>query len=77
MQGAGYPVAEVARLALGIVRLIITDVAYPGRSFHVVAAAHFFTLPNSSLKLKLFNIMHLLADKGKRREIKKGPVVDD
>ena len=43
MQGAGHPI-EVTGLALALVRFIITDVANPGGSFHIVAAAHSFSL---------------------------------
>ena len=44
MQRTGHPEAEVARFALGIVSFVITDVADPGRSFHVVVAAHICAL---------------------------------
>jgi hypothetical protein len=76
MQGAGHPIAKVAGLALGLVRFIITDVANPGGSFHIVAAAHTFSRGLFSI-LKLSSIMHVPEDKGKRLRSKKGIVVDD
>ena len=76
MQGTGHPIAEVAGLALGLVRFIITDVTNPGGSFHVVAAAHAFSRVKF-LILRLSSIMHLPEDKGKRLRSKKGIVVDD
>ena len=48
MQRAGHPVAEVARFTLGVVGFVITDVANPGGSFHVVAAAHIRALQLST-----------------------------
>ena len=48
MQRAGHPVAEVTRFTLGVVRFVITDVANPGGSFHVVAAAHIRALQLST-----------------------------
>ena len=77
MQGAGHSIAEVTGVALGVIRFIITDVANPGGSFHIVAAAHAFSLEFKFLILKLPSIMHLLEDKGKRLRSKKGIVVDD
>jgi len=44
MQGAGHSIAEVTGVALGVIRFIITDVANPGGSFHIVAAAYAFSL---------------------------------
>ena len=43
MQGAGHSIAEVTGVALGVIRFIITDVANPGGSFHIVAAAYAFS----------------------------------
>ena len=77
MQGACHSIAEVTGVALGVIRFIITDVANPGGSFHVVAAAYAFSLEFKSLILKLGSIMHLLEDKGKGLRSKKGIVVDD
>jgi len=76
MQGAGHSIAEVTGLALGVIRFIITDVANPGGSFHIVAAAYAFSRVKF-LMLKLSSIMHLLEDKGKSLRSKKGIVVDD
>ena len=76
MQGAGHSIAEVTGVALGVIRFIITDVANPGGSFHIVAAAHAFSRVKF-LILKLASIMHLLEDKGKRLRSKKSIVVDD
>jgi len=76
MQGAGHPIAEVAGLALALVRFIITDVTNPGGSFHIVAAAHAFS-QGKFLILKLSSIMPLPEDKGKGPSSKKGLVVDD
>ena len=77
MQGAGHSIAKVTRLTLGVIRLVITDVANPGGSFHVVTAAHALSLEFKFLILKLTSIMHLLEDKGKRLRSKKSIVVDD
>jgi hypothetical protein len=76
MQGAGHSIAEVTGVALGVIRFIITDVANPGGSFHVVAAAHAISRVKF-LILKLPSIMPLLEDKGKRLRSKKGIVIDD
>jgi hypothetical protein len=76
MQGAGHSIAEVTGLALGVIRFIITDVANPGESFHIVAAAYAFSCVKF-LILKLAGIMHLLEDKGKKLRSKKGIVVND
>jgi hypothetical protein len=77
MQGAGHSIAEVTGVALGVIRFIITDVANPGGSFHIVTAAHAFSLEFKFLILKLPSIMPLLEDKGKRLRSKKGIVIDD
>lgn len=71
MQRAGYPVAEVARLALSIVRLIVADVANPGGSFHIVAASHVLTLSNSGLELQPFILCLCLQSKARHGAIKK------
>ena len=48
MQRAGHPEAEVARFTLSVVRFIITDVADPRGSLHIVAAAHIRALQLNS-----------------------------
>ena len=77
MQGACHSIAEITGFALGVIRFIITNVANPGGSFHVVAAVYAFSLEFKFLILKLASIMRLLEDKGKRLRSKKGIVVDD
>ena len=77
MQRTGHPVAEVARFTLGVVGFVITDVADPGGSFHVVATAHVHTLQIKFSVIKTLSIMPSVEDKGKRLRSKKGIVVDD
>jgi hypothetical protein len=58
VQGTGHSIAEVTGLALGVISLVIADMANPGGSFHVVAAAHAF----SRVKFLILKLSSSLSD---------------